>query len=100
MLFSYLKSLRGKIVVASAALTLLGLLVLATSNVVTARNHALDSLAASTKGLTRSHADGVGEWVASRKLQRRLSLGTKFLWSISSAGQRPYVMSHATRCTR
>ncbi len=66
MLFSYLKSLRGKIVVASAALTLLGLLVLATSNVVTARNHALDSLAASTKGLTRSHADGVGEWVASR----------------------------------
>ncbi len=75
MLLSYLKSLRGKVVVASAVLTLIGLLVLSATNVITARNHALDSLSASTKGLTRSHADGVAEWVASR-MQVVKSFGT------------------------
>jgi methyl-accepting chemotaxis protein len=65
-MFAFLTSLRGKIVATAGILILLGLLLLTATNVLTARHHALDSLNGQIKALTRSHAAGVADWVATR----------------------------------
>ena len=57
-------SLRGKIVVVTGAVLLVGLVGLSANNVWTARQYALDSLDSQTQSLARSHAEGVAEWVA------------------------------------
>ena len=66
MLLAYLRSLRGKVVTASGLLTLLGLLLLTTTNVLTARQQAMVSLNQQVKDLTHSHASGISDWSASR----------------------------------
>ncbi len=66
-MLAYFSSLRGKIVSATGILVLLGLLVLAATNVLTARQHALASLNDQIKALTLAHAEGVAEWVSARK---------------------------------
>nr|WP_315235487.1 methyl-accepting chemotaxis protein [uncultured Albidiferax sp.] len=63
-MLSLSKSLRGKIVLLTGAVLLLGLAGLSASNVLTARKFALDSLDSQTKALAQSHAEGVAEWVA------------------------------------
>jgi methyl-accepting chemotaxis protein len=65
-MLAFLKSLRGKVVVATGGLVLLGLLLLTAANLLTARSNALTSLNEQTRALSRSHATGVADWVTSR----------------------------------
>ena len=67
MALGFLTSLRGKIVAVVGLLVAAGLLLLSATNVYTARSHALQSLVDQTKALSRAHAAGVADWVASRK---------------------------------
>ncbi|CAM8653164.1 MCP_signal domain containing protein [Comamonadaceae bacterium] len=66
MAFSFLSSLRGKIVALVGLLVLVGLAALSATNVITARSHAMAALDSQTRALARSHGSGVAEWVASR----------------------------------
>ena len=65
-MFEALKTLRGKVVGATGALVLCGLLVLTATNIWTARHHALQSLTAQTRALSHAHAAGVTDWVTAR----------------------------------
>ena len=66
MAFTFLSSLRGKIVALVGLLVVCGLLALSLTNVLTARSHALEALDNQTRALAHSHATGVADWVASR----------------------------------
>jgi len=66
MAFTFLTSLRGKIVALVGLLVVCGLFALSLTNVLTARSHALDALDNQTRALAHSHATGVADWVASR----------------------------------
>jgi len=65
-MFSFFRTLRGKVVGVTGALVLLGLLVLSASNLWMARQNALASLADQTRALAHAHAVGVADWMASR----------------------------------
>ncbi|MBT3069208.1 cache domain-containing protein, partial [Rhodoferax sp. U11-2br] len=65
-MFSFFRTLRGKVVGVTGALVLLGLLVLSTTNLWMARQNALASLADQTRALAHAHAVGVADWMASR----------------------------------
>jgi len=65
-MFSFFRTLRGKVVGVTGALVLLGLLVLTGSNLWMARQSALSSLADQTRALAHAHAVGVADWMAAR----------------------------------
>ena len=65
-MFSFFRTLRGKVVGVTGALVLLGLLVLSATNLWVARQNALASLADQTRALAHAHAVVVADWVASQ----------------------------------
>jgi len=65
-MFSFFRSLRGKVVGVTGALVLLGLLVLTTTNLWMARQNAMTSMADQTRALAHAHAVGVADWMAAR----------------------------------
>jgi len=65
-MFSFFRTLRGKVVGVTGALVLLGLFVLSATNLWMARQNALTSLADQTRALAHAHAVGVADWIASK----------------------------------
>ncbi|WP_304621936.1 methyl-accepting chemotaxis protein [Rhodoferax sp. U2-2l] len=65
-MFSFMNTLRGKVVLVTGALVLFGQLLVSGTNLLTARHNAMAALTDQTRSLLRSHAAGVADWVSAR----------------------------------
>ena len=60
-------SLRSRIIFVVGFLTFVGLIILTVTNMLVAKQHALQDLNVATTSLARSHAESVGLWVSARQ---------------------------------